>query len=331
MSQTSLAITTSSLGLHPSHSLPEKIKAAASNGFSLIEIVYQEIDDYGSSQNPPLNIHTAALAIAQLCSSVNLAVLALNPFKNFEGHNSPLPDRLESARHWIEIAACLGAKYLQVPSQFDTANSTGDWSLMVTELRQLSDLASSQSISIAYEAVAWGSYIDTWEDSLQMVQDVNSPNFGLCLDSFHVAARVWGDNTVESGVRVDTDVALQASLDRFVESCPLDRIFYVQFSDGERVLPPLSPRHRFYQEGFPSGLTWSRNMRVFPLETELGAYLPVVEIARAWLHRKQWTGVVSIEIFDWRMRDDESRRPDENANRGMRSWEKLVDALDKHH
>ncbi|KAI9929621.1 hypothetical protein MW887_001095 [Aspergillus wentii] len=225
-----------------------------------------------------------------------MSVLALNPFKNFEGHNSPLFERLESARHWIEIAACLQASYLQVPSQFDTANSSGNWSVMVNELQQLADLAASHSLGIAYEAVAWGSYIDTWEDCL--------------------------------GVRHEADSNLRASLDRFVQTCPLDKICYIQFSDGEKFSPPLSPQHRFYQAGFPPGLTWSRNMRPFPLETELGAYLPVVDIARTWLKQKGWKGVVSMEIFDWRMRDA-SRRPDENAKRGMRSWEKLVAALDE--
>jgi sugar phosphate isomerase/epimerase len=324
-----LAITTPSLGLHPSHALPEKIQAAASNGFSSIEIVYQEILDYGVSQTPSSTIHEAARSIGKLRSSAKLEVLALNPFKNFEGHHAPLTERLESARHWFEIAACLGAKYLQVPSQFDTANSSIDWNRMIQELRQLSELAASYSISIAYEAVAWGSYINTWEGSLRMVEDVDRSNFGLCLDSFHIAARLWGDCTTERGVREGGDSALQASLDRFVEMCPLEKIFYVQFSDGERFVPPLTPEHRFYQRDSPPALTWSRNMRPFPLEREFGAYLPVLTIGDALLKKKGWKGVVSMEIFDWRMRGEASRRPDENAKRGMKSWKKLVAALEE--
>jgi sugar phosphate isomerase/epimerase len=323
-----LAITTPSLGLHPSHTLPEKIKAAASSGFSFIEILYQELVDHGLSQAPPLSTHEAARSIGELCSSANLKVLALNPFKNFEGHNSPISERLDSARHWIELASCLGAKYLQVPSQFDTANSSPDWDLMVQELRQLSELAASHSISIAYEAVAWGSYVDTWEGSLRMVEDVDRSNFGVCLDSFHIAARVWGDCSTVSGICRDGESDLNASLDLFVEICPLDKIFYVQFSDAERFVPPLTPEHRFYQATSPSSLIWSRNMRLFPFEKELGAYFPVLEIVDAWLKRKEWKGVVSMEIFDWRMREDASRQPNENAKRGMESWNKLVAALE---
>ncbi|KAL4876861.1 xylose isomerase-like protein [Aspergillus karnatakaensis] len=321
-----LAITTSSLGLHPSHTLPEKLTAAASTGFTSIEIVYQELLDYGLTQTPPVDATNAARTIAHLCHSLNITVLALNPFKNFEGHNSPISSRLESAKQWIEIAKVLGAKYLQVPSQFDTENSVGDWAVLVDELQQLSDLAASSSVSIAYEAVAWGSYVNTWEESLKVVQDVNRGNFGLCLDTFHVAARVWGDNTVDSGIRQGGERALRASLDRFVERCPMEKVFYVQLSDAERFEPPLAAGHRFYQEGFAPGLTWSRNMRVFPLEREYGAYFPVVEIARVWMKEKQWGGVVSMEVFDWRMRE-EARRPMENAARGMQSWRRLVTAL----
>lgn len=325
-----LAITTSSLGLHTSHTLPEKIHAAASASFSAIEISYKELEDYALSQEPAVSISDAAQVIAKLCSSENLAVLSLNPFKNFEGHNSPLEDRLESARNWLEIAACLGAKYLQVPSQFDTANSSGDWSRMVADLRELSTLAASYPVSIAYEAVAWGTYIDTWEGSLRMVQDVNRDNFGLCLDSFHVAARVWGDITVESGMREDADSALQKSLDRLVETCPLDKIFYMQLSDAERFLPPLTPEHRFYSENTHSSICWSRNARPFPLEEELGAYLPVIAISHAWFKRKDWKGVVSMEIFDWRMRENESPRPDENVQRAVESLRKLSTALENY-
>ncbi|KAJ5728755.1 4-hydroxyphenylpyruvate dioxygenase [Penicillium malachiteum] len=314
-----LAITTSSLGLHPSHTLPEKIQAAASASFYAIEIAYQELEDYALSQTPPRE---------RLCSSANITVLSLNPFKNFEGHNSPLEERLDRARTWLNIAANLKTKYIQVPSQFDKEQSSGDWTRMVTDLQTLSALAASYSVDIAYEAVAWGTYIDTWEDSLRMVQDVNRENFGLCLDAFHIAARVWGDPTVESGMREDADLALAKSLDRFVETCPLDKVFYVQLSDGEKFVPPLQPGHRFYQEDFPPSLCWSRNMRPLPLEEHLGAYLPVTDIAHAWLKRKEWKGVVSIEIFDWRMRD-ESRRPKENVKRAVQSMEKLSAILER--
>ncbi|KAL2869138.1 uncharacterized protein BJX67DRAFT_379613 [Aspergillus lucknowensis] len=139
-----------------------------------------------------------------------------------------------------------------------------------------------------------------------------------------LAARLQGDNTVASGIRDGAWPALRASLDRFVPLCPLEKVFYVQFSDRERFDPPLSPAHPLYQEDFPPALTWSRHMRVRPPETEFGAYLPIADIARAWLVGKGGRKAsFRYEIFDWRMRD-ESRRPAENARRAFLSWENLI-------
>jgi sugar phosphate isomerase/epimerase len=324
-----LAIASVSLGQHPSHALPDKITAAAANGFSAVEIVYADLAAYAASQGPPSTLENAARKIGDLCATENVSILSLNPFKNFEGHHSPLEDRLKIARHWIEIAHLLKAKYVQVPSQFDRDNSYGNEDVMVSELQALADLAAeiAPQVGIAYEAVAWGCYVDTWQDSLRIVQHVDRPNFGLCLDSFHVAARLWGDNTAESGKREgDVQGILEASLTEFVKNCPMDRIFYMQLSDAERYTPPLSPEHRFYNSTFPPALTWSRHTRPFPLEIEMGGYMPVLDIAKAWLVDKKWKGYVSFEIFDWRMRD-EKNGPVLNAQRGRRSWEKLIAAM----
>ena len=99
-----IAIATVSLGQHPSHTLPSKIAAASHNGFSGLEIVYNDLANYAASKQPKITIQSAAEEIAALCTSHKLTVLSLNPFKNFEGHSSPLSERLDSARQWIEIA-----------------------------------------------------------------------------------------------------------------------------------------------------------------------------------------------------------------------------------
>ncbi|CRG87001.1 hypothetical protein PISL3812_04014 [Talaromyces islandicus] len=329
MLQNPLAIASVSLGQHPSHSLPDKIAAAAANGFSALEIVYADLAAYAATRTPSLTLEDAARTIAELCTTQNMAVLSLNPFKNFEGHHSPLEDRLRTARHWIEIANLLKAKCIQVPSQFDRDNSDGNEDVMISELQKLADLTAeiAPQVGIAYEAVAWGCYVDTWQDSLRIVQRVDRPNFGLCLDSFHLAARLWGDNTAESGKRQgDFHAILEESLTNFMNDCPTEKIFYVQLSDGERYAPPLNPEDRFYDSTFPPTLTWSRHTRPFPLETEMGGYMPVVDIAKAWLVHKDWKGYISFEVFDWRMRNEENG-PVSNAQRGRRSWERLVAAL----
>jgi sugar phosphate isomerase/epimerase len=62
------------------------------------------------------------------------------------------------------------------------------------------------------------------------------------------------------------------------------------------------------------------------LETELGGYTPVTDVLQAWLVEKGFSGWVSMEIFDRRMRDEEYK-PEVAAARGWKSWEKLQAAL----
>jgi sugar phosphate isomerase/epimerase len=106
-----LALSSSCLGLHPSHSLDDKVKAAAKHGLSGIE-------------------------------------------KNIECHPSPLKDRPNAAREWINLARVLRAEYVQVPVQFGRDAST-DKAVIVSELQQLADLgaAAEPIVDIAYEPV----------------------------------------------------------------------------------------------------------------------------------------------------------------------------------
>ena len=318
-----VAIATVSLGMHPSHSLTEKILTASRNHFSGIEIVYFDLEAWCKTQS--LSVLSGARAIKAFCNTQNIEILSLAPFKNFEAHTSPLSTRLAAAKHWLEIAQALGATYLQVPSQFDTDNSIDDEGLAVKELQELADLAGAVGVSIAYEAVAWGRFVATWQDAWKIVEKVGLMNFGLCWDAFHVLARIWGDCTVPSGKIDGGDEALKKSLDEFVtvlKGKDAEKIFYVQFSDGEFYDPPLKLGHKFWVEGMDSRLVWSRNTRPFPLEAELGAYFPVVDVVRAVLGEGEFKGWVSFEIFDWRMRE-KGFLPDEAAERGWKSWVEL--------
>jgi len=319
-----VAIATVSLGMHPSHSLTEKIVAATRNHFSSIEIVYSDLEAWCQTQS--LSLLSGARAIKAFCNTQNIEILSLAPFKNFEAHSSPLSSRLAAAKHWLEIAQELGATYLQVPSQFDTENSIDDEGLAVKELQELADLAGEFGVSIAYEAVAWGQFVATWQDALKIVEKVERMNFGLCWDAFHVLARIWGDCTVPSGkTQGGGDEALKKSLDEFVtvlRGKDAEKVFYVQLSDGEFYDPPLKLGHKFWVEGMDSRLVWSRNTRPFPLERELGGYFPVGDVIRAILGEGEFKGWVSFEIFDWRMRE-KGFLPDEAAERGWKSWVEL--------
>ena len=318
-----LAIATVSLGMHTSHTLPEKLAAASRNHFSGIEIVYSDLEAWSASQS--LTLLSGAKAIEALCKTHNLTILSLAPFKNFETHTSPLSTRLDTAKHWLEIAQALGAVYLQVPSQFDTPNCIDNEALAVRELQALADLAADFGVNIAYEAAAWGAYVETWQDSLHIIKRVDRANFGMCWDAFHVLARIWGSCTLPSGKLEGGDEALRESLEELVSVLKGEdrgKVFYMQLSDGEFYDPPLVEGHKFWTEGMDERLVWSRNTRPFPLEAELGGYFPVGNIIRAALGEGGFEGWISFEVFDWRMRD-KIYLPAQAAQRGWQSWIEL--------
>ncbi|KAL5335067.1 xylose isomerase-like protein [Aspergillus crustosus] len=323
--ENNIAIGTSCLGQSPSHSLDHKIRAAAAKGFQGFEIVYADLERYSATNSIP--IVTGAEQIRQLADGLRVVIISLAPFENFEGSKTPLKDRLAVATQWLDLARILGATYLQIPSQYNT-DSVGDEAVIVSEMRQLADLASSSSpvISIAYEPLSWGVHYSTWEGVVRLTQLVDRENFGLCLDTFHEITKLWASPFEASGVYPDGPEKLADSLRRSICGIPLEKIFYIQLSDAERFDPPFSKSHPWYLEGEAPEFTWSRHARPFPLETELGGYTPVKDVVQAWIVEKGFKGWISMEIFDRRMRD-EQYKPEDAAERGWRSWERIQAAL----
>jgi len=320
-----LAISTSCLGLHSSHKLDDKIRAAARHSFSGIEIVFGDLERYSNAHNIPLA--KGAEEMQKLCREFKLHILSLCPLENFEGTKTLLKNRLQVANQWIDIARILGTTHIQVPAQYGQDVST-DEETIVSELQQLADLASATEpvITIAYEPMSWSTCYSTWESALHLAEAVDRPNFGICIDTFHIASKLWGDPALESGVKPNAEGELADSLNRFVEQFPLDKLFYVQLSDGERFDPLYSKAHPWYLEGEAPEFTWSKHARPFPLETDLGGYMPVAEMVQAFVVEKGFKGWVSMETFDRRMREKEFE-VEEGAIRAERSVEKLRKAL----
>ncbi|KAJ5658871.1 hypothetical protein N7507_005322 [Penicillium longicatenatum] len=322
-----LAIAGLSLGQHPSHSLDRKITAAAQAGYAGIEIVYPDLQTYAESHK--LSMLEAADKVRNLCQNANLEILALAPFEDYEGDRSPLADRLEKAKRWIAIARILQAPYLQIPSNYQP-DANGDENVIISDLQQLAAIGAAEEpvISIAYEFLSWGTHCSTWETALRYVNAVNRPNFGLCLDTFHIGTKLWGDLFAPSGRFLDSDAALKDSLDRFTAEVPVEKIFFMQLSDAERFDPPFSKDHPWYVEGEAPQFSWSKHGRPFPYEHDLGAYLPMTEIVKAWIVDIGFKGWVSMEIFDRGMKSKDSK-PEVAASRGIESWKTLQKQLEE--
>jgi 4-hydroxyphenylpyruvate dioxygenase len=179
-------------------------------------------------------------------------------------------------------------------------------------------------VSVAYEALAWGAHVYLWEQSWEIVKAVDRTNVGLCLDTFHIAGRVWADPEVESGQNTDGDEALKESLSRLVKEVRVEKVLYIQLSDAERLSKPLIEGHEYYDASMPSRMTWSRNARLFPFEEEHGGYMPIVPIAKAIVNDLGYRGWVSMEMFSRYLMDESDQGiPERFVQRAMASYEKV--------
>ena len=326
-----ISISTISLGWHDSHTLPRKLAAASAAGFQGVEVFITDLVGHARTQN--ISQLEAANEVKILCAQNHLEIVCLGSFDNFEGDaRRPLRTRLTIAETWIAQAHELGTNVIQIPSN-DDKDAVGDMAVIISELQELAELGlqAKPPIKFAYEALGWGTHVADWEESLRVVEVVDRPNFGLCLDTYHVLARLWADPRAYSGRRPGGDAALQASLNRFLTRFKHDekfrhKIIYIQLSDAERVDPPILPGHAAYNENKDGVHSWCTYGRLFPLETEKGAYLPMEGISRTWLKESGWKGWVSMEIFHRDMKREESG-PEEWATRGRESWDRLLAAI----
>ncbi|KAJ5432145.1 3-dehydroshikimate dehydratase [Penicillium daleae] len=333
------AIATVSLGVAHLHSLPAKIEAAAQNGQQGLELFHDDLAQFSKSIRRHTDNGTAAWtdrdyeiaaahAIRDLCAKRGLKVLALQPFRHYEGLLDPIQhaQRIDELKHWVELSKILGDDlFILIPSSFlGPSQITGDRDRLVADLGQAADVAFP--IRIAYEALAWGTYINTWEDSWDIVRRANRPNLGICLDTFNIAARLWADPTSATGrLPAYADVDLQESMQRLVQEIHPKWVMMVQLADGERT----DPRAEYLQTpSMPKLLLWSRNARLFPCEEDRGGYLPIYTVADACLNGLGYTGWVSMEVFSRTTGESKPSVPNEHAARAAQSWQRMLQQLD---
>ena len=134
-------------------------------------------------------------------------------------------------------------------------------------------------MQVAYEALAWGRFVDSYETAARIVRLTDHPRIGVCLDSFHILSK--GHNP------------------EAIETIPAGKIFFVQLADA----PLLSM----------DVLSWSRRRRLFPGEGgfDLGAFM-------GHLVRTGYEGPVSLEIFNDTFRQSDARATAVDARRSLR-------------
>ncbi|KAJ9261851.1 hypothetical protein DTO195F2_3839 [Paecilomyces variotii] len=315
------AIATISVGAPDIHPLKKKLDVISTNGFSGIELFYDDLHqvakelqrrdsrtpvDTSQQDNNTTDYYDikAAFQIKNLCEQRGLQIVSLQPFRNYEGLlcKDEQARRIKELQHWTKLATILGNDvFILIPSSFLGKNeAAGDKERLVEDLTLAAEIAHPR---------------------------VNRKNFGICFDTFNIAAGVWADPTTVSGrSSEEADQMLQQSLQRLMSDVDPDRVFCIQLADGERVDPSAAFLHIPNQ---PTLLGWSRNSRLFPFEEDRGGYLPILEIARAVTSGIGFSGWVSMEIFSRTTRDDSPMVPSEHAARAASSWDKTIKSLEE--
>ncbi|KAI0204377.1 xylose isomerase-like TIM barrel [Astrocystis sublimbata] len=328
-----LGITSMSLGrCYAGHSFVHKLDMAYTYGYRGIELFYEDLVDMaeqlagGDTQENQLE---AANIISRLCHERGITIICLQPFAHYEGliDRQEHANRIEKLEFWFQLARALRTNMVQIPSSFGPASELSeDMDLAVTDLQKVADMGLQQNppIRFVYEALCFGTRFNTWEQSWDIVQAVDRPNFGLCLDTFNIAGRIYADPASPSGLTPNCDEAVRNSIARLVANVDIRKVFYVQVVDAERLASPLVEGHPFYHPDQPARMSWSRNCRLFYGENDRGAYLPVTEISRAIFQGLGFEGWVSMELFHRRMSDTDAVVPRELASRGATAWAKLA-------
>jgi len=337
------AIASMSLGRAAIHDFHEKIKQASDAGFNGIEIFYEDLEylakkHVGADQkvdSSALNefaLLSGAREARDACDKGSLTIIGLQPFLFYEGliDREEHKAKIQKLKTWFKIVKILGTDIIQIPTNFQPTGISGDLDLIVEDLKEVADLGLQESppVKFAYENLAWGTYIDTWELLWEVVTRIDRPNFGCCLDTFNIAGRVWADPTSSTGKTQNADKELSISLAKLVKTINVKKVFYVQVVDAERMKTPLVEGHPWHVDRQPARMSWSRNARLFLYEKDRGGYLPVIEVAKALLHDLGYSGWVSMELFSRTMFDPSPDTPRTHAQRGFRSWQRLAEELE---
>ncbi len=253
-----------------SGTLPDKMHASADAGFDGIEIF--EPDLLATSHSPG--------EIRALADRLGLTLDLYQPFRDAEGvDDTAFPAVLHRAKAKFRLMEQLGMDLMLVCSNVGTATHDDD-EVSAGQLRALGDVAARHGIRLAYEALAWGRFVDDYRRAWRIVELADHPSVGTCLDSFHILSRGHDPSAIEE--------------------IPAERIFFLQLADA----PALSM----------DVLSWSRHHRLFPGEGSFDLESFLSHVLRAG-----YDGPLSLEVFNDTFRQTDVVRTAVQARRSL-TW-----------
>jgi len=251
-----------------SGSLTEKLTAASRAGFDGVEIF--ENDLLASPLTPE--------EVRARCADLGLTVDLYQPMRDMEAVPAEVfAANLRRARHKFELMSRLGADTVLVCSSVHPL-AVDDDALAAEQLRELAALAQESGIRVAYEALAWGRHVSTYDHAWNIVEAADHPALGTCLDSFHILSR--------------------GSDPKGIEDIPGEKIFFLQLADAPLLAMDV--------------LQWSRHYRCFPGQ---GGF-DVTDLVRRVLHTG-YAGPLSLEVFNDVYRQAEAGPTAVDAHRSL--------------
>ncbi|MBB6405493.1 bifunctional sugar phosphate isomerase/epimerase/4-hydroxyphenylpyruvate dioxygenase family protein [Arthrobacter sp. AZCC_0090] len=251
-----------------SGTLKEKMQACAIAGFDGIEIFEQDL------VTSPLSPED----VRKMAADLGLGLDLYQPFRDFDSVTEDiLQENLRRADAKFKLMSRLGMDTILVCTNVGTATIDDD-DLRAGQLSRLAELAGNHGVKVAYEALAWGKYVNDYEHAHRLVDTVDHPNLGTCLDSFHILSRDW-------------DTAP-------IEAIKPEKIFFVQVADAPKLSMDV--------------LSWSRHYRVFPGEGQFELAKFMGHVARAG-----YSGPVSLEVFNDVFRQSDVERTAVDAMRSL--------------
>ncbi|GAA3504782.1 sugar phosphate isomerase/epimerase and 4-hydroxyphenylpyruvate domain-containing protein [Streptomyces prasinosporus] len=262
-----------------SGSLTEKLTAAARAGFDGVEIF----------ENDLLACPLTPEEIRARCADLGLTVDLYQPLRDVEAVPADVFARnLRRARHKFELMRRLGADTVLVCSSVDPC-AVDDDALAAEQLADLADLARDSGVRVAYEALAWGRHVSTYDHAWRIVEAAGHPALGTCLDSFHILSR--------------------GSDPKGIEDIPGEKIFFLQLADAPLLAMDV--------------LQWSRHHRCFPGQ---GGF-DVAGLVRHVL-RTGYDGPLSLEVFNDVLRQAEAGPTAVDARRSLLVLQEAVGAAE---
>ncbi len=236
-----------------SGSLDGKLRAAAAAGFDGVEIFENDLLSYEGS---PAEIGAMIRDLGMVCT-------LFQPFRDFEGMPNELRARtFDRMERKFDVMDALGTDLVLACSNCSPL-ALGDRNRIIDDLSELGELAAKRGLRVGYEALAWGRFVNDHREAWSIVRDVDHPQIGLILDSFHSLARKIPSSSI-GDIRAE-------------------KLFFVQVADA----PMLDMDY----------LNWARHFRNMPGQGDF----PLTDFAEA-VHKIGYDGYWSLEIFNDRFR-----------------------------